>query len=274
MEVGSFWRTPPEVEPEVWRDTLPRMTKTTVVIVGDVSLHTSGFTPGRVLQKLPTSLFLRCRRISEPRAAVSLGPSITFRKVLSDVHGGFPIFARDAFGRRLLAGAKSVTRGVRDFRRQPPDSAFKSVPSQINADRSAYLRRWDRVAPRYCRSYGMVRGTLPENPGSGNHRCGAMLAQGAGRPGADRTVPSSHPETKCAYAILLMAVYWMFELVHLSVTSLLPVFLFPILGILDTASTTAPYMKVGDWCATEKFARSWYRTKNVSIFTGALYQLS
>lgn len=50
-------------------------------------------------------------------------------------------------------------------------------------------------------------------------------------------------ETKCAYAILLMAVYWMFELVHLSVTSLLPVFLFPILGILDTASTTAPYMK-------------------------------
>ncbi|CAN7988177.1 unnamed protein product, partial [Ixodes pacificus] len=51
-------------------------------------------------------------------------------------------------------------------------------------------------------------------------------------------------ETKCAYAILLMAVYWMFELVHLSVTSLLPVFLFPILGILDTASTTAPYMKL------------------------------
>ncbi|KAM7310857.1 hypothetical protein ISCGN_007765 [Ixodes scapularis] len=50
-------------------------------------------------------------------------------------------------------------------------------------------------------------------------------------------------ETRCAYAILLMAVYWMFELVHLSVTSLLPVFLFPVLGILDTASTTAPYMK-------------------------------
>ncbi|CAN7947990.1 unnamed protein product, partial [Ixodes hexagonus] len=50
-------------------------------------------------------------------------------------------------------------------------------------------------------------------------------------------------ETRCAYAILLMAVFWMFELVHLSVTSLLPVFLFPILGILDTASTTAPYMK-------------------------------
>lgn len=50
-------------------------------------------------------------------------------------------------------------------------------------------------------------------------------------------------ESRCAYAILLMAVFWMFELVHLSVTSLLPVFLFPVLGILDTASTTAPYMK-------------------------------
>lgn len=50
-------------------------------------------------------------------------------------------------------------------------------------------------------------------------------------------------ETRCAYVILLMAVYWMFEVVHLSVTSLLPVCLFPLFGILDTASATAPYMK-------------------------------
>lgn len=50
-------------------------------------------------------------------------------------------------------------------------------------------------------------------------------------------------ETRCAYVILLMAVYWMFEVVHLSVTSLLPVCLFPLFGVLDTASATAPYMK-------------------------------
>ena len=41
-----------------------------------------------------------------------------------------------------------------------------------------------------------------------------------------------------------MAVYWTLELLPLPVTSLLPVVLFPILGVSDTNSTAMIYMKV------------------------------
>ena len=41
-----------------------------------------------------------------------------------------------------------------------------------------------------------------------------------------------------------MAVYWTLELLPLPVTSLLPVVLFPILGVSDTNSTAMVYMKV------------------------------
>ena len=41
-----------------------------------------------------------------------------------------------------------------------------------------------------------------------------------------------------------MAVYWTLELLPLPVTSLLPVVLFPLLGVADTNSTAMVYMKV------------------------------
>ena len=44
--------------------------------------------------------------------------------------------------------------------------------------------------------------------------------------------------------VLVMAVYWTLELLPLPVTSLLPVVLFPILGVSDTNSTAMIYMKV------------------------------
>ena len=44
--------------------------------------------------------------------------------------------------------------------------------------------------------------------------------------------------------VLVMAVYWTLELLPLPVTSLLPVVLFPILGVSDTNSTAMVYMKV------------------------------
>ncbi|XP_064460299.1 Na(+)/citrate cotransporter-like [Ornithodoros turicata] len=50
-------------------------------------------------------------------------------------------------------------------------------------------------------------------------------------------------ESRCLYGILLMVIYWAFELLPLSVTALLPVFIFPVLGVLTTSQTTAPYMK-------------------------------
>lgn len=42
-----------------------------------------------------------------------------------------------------------------------------------------------------------------------------------------------------------MAVYWMTEALPLAITSLLPVVLFPLLGIMDTGKVCTAYMKVG-----------------------------
>lgn len=39
---------------------------------------------------------------------------------------------------------------------------------------------------------------------------------------------------KCLYVVILMAVYWMVEALPLAVTSLIPIVLFPLLGIQDT----------------------------------------
>ena len=48
----------------------------------------------------------------------------------------------------------------------------------------------------------------------------------------------------CGYAVLIMAVYWMTESLPLPVTSLIPVVLFPLLGIMDTGAVCTAYMKV------------------------------
>ncbi|KAJ6635782.1 Solute carrier family 13 member 3 [Pseudolycoriella hygida] len=48
---------------------------------------------------------------------------------------------------------------------------------------------------------------------------------------------------QCAYVILLMSVFWMLEVMPLSVTSLLPVVLFPFLGIQSTGAVVSSYMR-------------------------------
>ncbi|XP_004716211.1 solute carrier family 13 member 5 [Echinops telfairi] len=48
---------------------------------------------------------------------------------------------------------------------------------------------------------------------------------------------------RCAYVIILMAVYWCTEVIPLAVTSLLPVVLFPLFKILDSKQVCVQYMK-------------------------------
>lgn len=49
-------------------------------------------------------------------------------------------------------------------------------------------------------------------------------------------------ETRCAFVVLVMAMYWVTETLPLPITSLLPVVLFPSLGVLGTIDTCNCYM--------------------------------
>ncbi|XP_042233364.1 solute carrier family 13 member 5-like isoform X2 [Homarus americanus] len=48
---------------------------------------------------------------------------------------------------------------------------------------------------------------------------------------------------RCGYVIAIMAVYWITEALPLAVTALIPVFAFPLLGILSTGSVCIHYLK-------------------------------
>ncbi|XP_061829200.1 Na(+)/citrate cotransporter isoform X1 [Nerophis lumbriciformis] len=50
-------------------------------------------------------------------------------------------------------------------------------------------------------------------------------------------------EAQCAYVIILMAVFWCTEVLPLAITALLPAFLFPLFGIMDSQSVCMQYLK-------------------------------
>ncbi|XP_031652822.1 solute carrier family 13 member 2-like isoform X2 [Oncorhynchus kisutch] len=51
------------------------------------------------------------------------------------------------------------------------------------------------------------------------------------------------PEASCGYVIILMALYWCTECMPLAVTGLLPVILFPMMGIMESSEVCNQYMK-------------------------------
>lgn len=51
------------------------------------------------------------------------------------------------------------------------------------------------------------------------------------------------PDYKCMYVVLIMAAYWVTEALPLPVTSMIPIVLFPTMGILDSDKTCQAYMK-------------------------------
>uniref|UniRef100_A0A3P8T890 Solute carrier family 13 member 2 n=1 Tax=Amphiprion percula TaxID=161767 RepID=A0A3P8T890_AMPPE len=54
---------------------------------------------------------------------------------------------------------------------------------------------------------------------------------------------SPTPEAKCGFAIILMALYWCTECIPLAVTALLPVVLFPMMGIMEGTEVCIQYLK-------------------------------
>ena len=62
-------------------------------------------------------------------------------------------------------------------------------------------------------------------------------------------------EAACGYALLIMATYWVTEALPLAITALLPVVLFPILGVLDGDKVAAAYLAVCTDKTPSKFKR-------------------
>lgn len=51
-------------------------------------------------------------------------------------------------------------------------------------------------------------------------------------------------ESKGAYGLLVMAIYWVTETVPLPVTALLPMVIFPLLGVAEAKDLSREYLKV------------------------------
>lgn len=51
------------------------------------------------------------------------------------------------------------------------------------------------------------------------------------------------PEFRCLYVVLLMAGFWVTEAIPLPVTAMIPMVLFPLMGILDADLTSLCYLK-------------------------------
>lgn len=66
-----------------------------------------------------------------------------------------------------------------------------------------------------------------------------------GTPLAFLPLPLVHPypEARCGYAIIIMALYWCTECMPLAVTALLPVILFPMMGIMKAEEVSIEYLK-------------------------------
>ncbi|XP_070418760.1 solute carrier family 13 member 2 isoform X4 [Equus przewalskii] len=54
---------------------------------------------------------------------------------------------------------------------------------------------------------------------------------------------AQHTEAYCAYAIILMALYWCTEALPLAVTALFPIILYPMMGIMDASEVSIEYLR-------------------------------
>lgn len=56
-------------------------------------------------------------------------------------------------------------------------------------------------------------------------------------------VIESSPAFRCLYVVIVMSLLWVTEALPLPITSMLPIVLFPLMGILSTSKTCMVYMK-------------------------------
>ena len=51
-------------------------------------------------------------------------------------------------------------------------------------------------------------------------------------------------QSKCAYIVLIMVTYWFTEVIPMSITALIPVVLFPLMGIVSSEDVSKTYFNV------------------------------
>ncbi|GAB6032206.1 hypothetical protein CHUAL_010850 [Chamberlinius hualienensis] len=50
------------------------------------------------------------------------------------------------------------------------------------------------------------------------------------------------PEARCVFVVIVMALYWIFDVLHFAIVSIIPIFAFPLLGISNTNDICEVYM--------------------------------
>ncbi|XP_078679693.1 solute carrier family 13 member 2-like isoform X2 [Branchiostoma floridae x Branchiostoma belcheri] len=55
--------------------------------------------------------------------------------------------------------------------------------------------------------------------------------------------PEFYRQAACAYVVIIMAFYWMFEVVPLAVTALIPLILYPVMGVQKSGDVSKNYLK-------------------------------
>lgn len=61
--------------------------------------------------------------------------------------------------------------------------------------------------------------------------------------------------SRCAYTIVIMAVYWMTEVLPMAVTALLPIVLFPWLGVVGSKTICTNYLKVCNYACFKVYRK-------------------
>lgn len=73
-------------------------------------------------------------------------------------------------------------------------------------------------------------------------------------------------ESACLYVILIMAIYWITESLPLSVTALIPLFLFPLFGVLTAKRTATEYVQVTLLLFLHSFHDFWTAFYRMQLF--------
>ncbi|KAI8504941.1 Solute carrier 13 [Branchiostoma belcheri] len=55
--------------------------------------------------------------------------------------------------------------------------------------------------------------------------------------------PEFYRQAACAYVVIIMAFYWMFEVVPLAITALIPLILYPVMGVQKSGDVSKNYLK-------------------------------